>query len=234
MKTTFAVQTDTDDGVDVAAVSRRAQAQAAKRRQILDAAQTVFKRLGYDGASMNDIAAEARVSKPTLYVYFDNKESLFAALIDDLKSGQPERIFATLDPDNPDVRAVLVAFGLELMRKLTRPDHMALIRLVTGAAEKFPAIGRMLFDAGPRRGIETVGAYLEEQARRGRLRVPDKEIAACQLLDLVQSKYFRQLLFHVIQQPTEQELAYTVRLGVEVFMAAYGVDQKPGEGRGSA
>ena len=232
MKSTLAAQIDVEEGTDVAAVSRRAQAQAAKRRQILDAAQTVFKRLGYDGASMNDIALEARVSKPTLYVYFDNKESLFAALIDDLKSGQPERIFATLDPDNPDVRAALVAFGLELMRKLTRPDHMALIRLVTGAAEKFPNIGRMLFDAGPRRGIESVGAYLEEQARRGRLRVADKELAACHLLDLVQSKYFRQLMFHVIEQPTEQELDYSVKLGVDVFMAAYGVAHQPGEGRG--
>src|SRR5438477_7157237 len=53
-----------------------------KRQQILDGAKRCFLDLGFEAASMNDITAEAGVSKGTLYVYFANKEDLFGALID--------------------------------------------------------------------------------------------------------------------------------------------------------
>ena len=55
----------------------------AKVRQILDGARKVFLNLGFDGASMGDIARAAGVSKGTLYVYFENKAELFSALIAD-------------------------------------------------------------------------------------------------------------------------------------------------------
>ena len=52
-----------------------------KRRQILEGARRLFLSKGFDAASMGDIAREAGVSKGTLYVYFDNKEVLFTALV---------------------------------------------------------------------------------------------------------------------------------------------------------
>ncbi len=54
----------------------------AKRRQILEGAQNVFLRMGYDAATMNDITREAGVSKGTIYVYFNNKDELFVELCD--------------------------------------------------------------------------------------------------------------------------------------------------------
>ena len=58
-------------------------ADSSKVRQILDGARDVFLRLGFDGASMGDVARAAGVSKGTLYVYFENKSELFSALIAD-------------------------------------------------------------------------------------------------------------------------------------------------------
>ena len=55
-------------------------AETDKRRQILDGAREVFLASGFDGASMGAIAKAAGVSKGTLYVYFESKESLFEAL----------------------------------------------------------------------------------------------------------------------------------------------------------
>ncbi len=49
----------------------------AKIRQILDGARAVFLAVGFDGASMNEIARAAGVSKGTLYVYFPSKVGLF-------------------------------------------------------------------------------------------------------------------------------------------------------------
>jgi AcrR family transcriptional regulator len=205
---------------EVPTPGRRAVAREAKRVQILEAASTVFNRMGYDGASMNDIAAEAGVSKPTLYVYFDNKEALFGALIAELKSRTPE-VATSLAHDNPDVRHALVEFGVRLMHKLMRPDHVALVRTVIGAADKFPQIGRMLFQSGPCFGMETVRAFLDAQEAAGRLTVPDKELAAWQLLDLVQIRWLRMLLFNVAPMPDEATLRRTVEGGVDVFLAAY-------------
>lgn len=202
-------------------LGRRAVAREAKRAQIIEAASTVFNRMGYDGASMNDIAAEAGVSKPTLYVYFDNKEALFGALIAEFKSRTPE-VATSLAHDNPDIRTVLVEFGLRLIRKLTRPEHIALVRTVIGAAEKFPRIGQMLFESGPCSGKGTIQVFLEAHQAAGRLSVPDMEIAAWQLMDIVQGRWLRIMLFNVGPLPDEATLRRVMESGVDMFLAAYG------------
>jgi len=51
-----------------------AEEDSSKRRQILDGAGKVFMDLGFDGASMGEIARAAGVSKGTLYVYFRRQE----------------------------------------------------------------------------------------------------------------------------------------------------------------
>jgi AcrR family transcriptional regulator len=67
----------------------------SKRRQILDGARKVFMDLGFDGASMNEIARAAGVSKGTLYLYYPSKEEL-------LKSRTAPRILlVTNDPIHP-------------------------------------------------------------------------------------------------------------------------------------
>src|SRR3712207_4340005 len=67
--------------------------ESAKRRQILEGARKVFLAQGFDGASMGEIAKVAGVSKGTLYVYFDSKESLFEALTTEEKQGLAEVLF---------------------------------------------------------------------------------------------------------------------------------------------
>jgi AcrR family transcriptional regulator len=56
----------------------------ARREQILDVAIEVFGRAGYYGASMNDIAEAAGVTKPVLYQHFDSKGDLYGALLDEV------------------------------------------------------------------------------------------------------------------------------------------------------
>ena len=62
--------------------------ESSKRRQILDGARKVFLELGFDGASMGEIARAAGVSKGTLYVYFPDKAGLFAAIVEEEKREQ--------------------------------------------------------------------------------------------------------------------------------------------------
>lgn len=198
----------------------RDDARAEKRRRILDAAKRVFQRLGYEGASMNDIVAEARVSKPTLYVYFQNKEGLFAALVEDLKSSQPEGALG-LDPKATDVARALKDFGYKLIQLLTNPDHIAVLRMVIGAADKFPELGRILYNAGPCRGLTTVSRFLEAQVAAGRLDIDDIELAAWQFLELVKAGHMLPVVLNVGEPRSPQAMRRSIDRGVDVFVRGY-------------
>jgi len=198
----------------------RQESQTEKRGVILRAARTVFERDGYDGASMNDISAEAAVSKPTLYVYFDSKEKLFDALIEDMCSSVPESVLE-LDAGDPDIESQLVRCGSALMLKIFQPERIDMLRVVVGATGKFPEVGQKFFAAGPGRAIGKFKLYLAAVSERGWLSIDDLELAAFQLLELMQSVHLRRMLFAVAPPPGRDDVERTVRAGVRVFLSAY-------------
>src|ERR1700677_2284359 len=112
------------DPETIAAADFETQDGGAKRRQVMEGARTVFLASGFDGASMNDVARAAGVSKGTLYVYFDSKEQLFEALIREQRRQQAERL-TELSMDSRDVREVLLNFGCRLIEMMSRPDTLA-------------------------------------------------------------------------------------------------------------
>ncbi|RVU21717.1 TetR/AcrR family transcriptional regulator [Methylobacterium oryzihabitans] len=194
-----------------------------KRRQILDGAREVFLAAGFDGASMGAIAKAAGVSKGTLYVYFDSKEALFEALTLEEKRGLAENLFR-LDHGDSDVPAVLRRLGLSLLDAMVRPDHVAAVRMVIGASDKFPRFGRAFYEAGPVQGRARLRAYLDAQVAAGRLRPMDSDLAARHFLDLCAATTMRRLLFAVGGLPTEAEREYWVGEAVRVFLAGYGTE----------
>jgi AcrR family transcriptional regulator len=195
--------------------------ESVKRRQILEGAREVFLARGFDGTSMGEIAKVAGVSKGTLYVYFDSKESLFEALTTEEKQGLAEVLFK-LDADDPDVRAVLTKLGHTYLTRMGRPEHISSVRMVIGAAEKFPRLGQAFFEAGPCQGIARLGAYLDKQVEAGRLSIKDTGVAAQHFLALCGSDVMKRLLFAVGEPPTEAEINQNVENAVRVFFAAYG------------
>ena len=138
----------------------------AKRRQIMDGARTVFLAGGFDGASMNDVARAAGVSKGTLYAYFNSKDELFEAIIRAENAQAAERL-CTFKREG-DVREMLTDFGVRLLGRMTEPTTLALARVVIAAAEKFPNVGRAFYEAGPLYGATRLAAELStlEKGRR--------------------------------------------------------------------
>jgi AcrR family transcriptional regulator len=192
----------------------------AKRRQIMDGARTVFLSAGFDGASMNDIARAAGVSKGTLYAYFTSKEELFAAIIRAEKAQAVERLCHF--KREGDVREMLTDFGVRLISRICEPGTLALSRVVIAAAEKFPNVGRAFFEAGPLYGATRLADELVALEKSGVLTVPDPERAAWHFLDLCQSYVFKRLLFGVVESVSAEEIEAAVKAGVEVFLRAYG------------
>src|SRR5579863_3533030 len=143
---------------------------SAKRRQIVDGARAVFLSAGFDGASMNDVARAAGVSKGTLYAYFSSKEEMFEAIIRGEYAQAAERL--CVFKREGDVREMLTDFGIRLINRMTEPSHMALARVVVAAVEKFPNIGRAFFEAGPNFGATRLANELRTLERAGALNVP--------------------------------------------------------------
>src|SRR4029078_9624677 len=116
---------------------------SSKRRQILDGAPKVFMDLGFDGASMNEIARSAGVSKGTLYVYFADKNRLFESIVEDEAVDQG-KVAINLDLAG-DVETTLREFGRIYMELLCRPGGGSWIRTVMAIAERMHGVGLCYF-----------------------------------------------------------------------------------------
>jgi AcrR family transcriptional regulator len=209
--------------MESAALEREAAANDgnAKRRQIMDGARQVFLSAGFDGASMNDIARAAGVSKGTLYAYFDSKDELFEAIIRGEFAQSAERL-CTFRREG-DAHDMLMDFGFRLISRMAEPETRALARVVIAVAEKFPNIGRAFYEAGPLYGATRLAAELEDLESSGALRIPDPERAAWQFVDLCQSYVYKRLLFGVVDSISSEDIEASVEAGVAVFLKAYGV-----------
>ncbi len=193
----------------------------AKRQQILDGARRCFLGRGFEAASMGEIARESKVSKGTLYVYFDSKETLFTALVEETKRSSAEQFMRLDTASDEDITATLVRCLTGLILNLTSSDHIAMVRMVIGASDKFPGIARSFFAWGPRHGARSMAHYLAEQDRRGRLRVPDPETAAWQLLGMSHHPVMSQVLLGGEPAPDEQRAREIAQTNVATFLAAY-------------
>jgi AcrR family transcriptional regulator len=193
---------------------------SAKRRQILEGARAVFLAQGFDAASMGEIARAAGVSKGTLYVYFENKEQLFEAIVHEQCHTQAESLF-NIDPTEGDVEAVLTRLGTGLVQMMCQPAKASSLRTVVAIAARMPEIGKKFYETGPACGIAMLASYLQAQVDAGKLAIEDCEVAAAQFIDACQSTLFKPMLFNFAAAPSPERIAYVVGIGVRTFMAAY-------------
>jgi AcrR family transcriptional regulator len=192
-----------------------------KRRQIIDGACRVFLERGFDAASMGEIARAARVSKGTLYVYFNSKEELFEAIVEEQCNAQAEQIFS-FDSNDRDVEAVLTRLGDTFVHFLCRrPGGISPLRTVIAIADRMPELGAKFYRAGPALGISSLKAYLEQQVAAGVLKPHDSEVVAAQFIDSCLSLTFKPMLFNFAGPPSDQEISRVVRSAVRTFVAAH-------------
>jgi len=208
--------------LSIAAPAPEPMLDTAKRRQILDGARSVFLAQGFEGASMNDIARVAGVSKGTLYVYFENKERLFAAVVEQERAQHVEVIF-DFDHGNADVEAVLTRIGVQLANFLADPHIVSAMRVVMGIAERLPELGRRFYETGPSISRAKLAEYFDTRVAAGQLEIPDTALAASQFLEMSHGPICKPMFFGVETRPPSQErILEVVSSAVRLFMAGYG------------
>ena len=193
---------------------------SSKRRQILDGARRVFLDLGFDGASMGEIARAAGVSKGTLYVYFADKSALFEAIVEEESLEQGKLTF-NFDPER-DVTTTLMEFGRAYIQVLCRPGGGSAIRTVMAIAERMPDVGRRFYENVIAVTIGRLAAYLEARARLGDVMIDDYRLAASQFLQMCQASLFQPFIFQAAPAPTPERIEQVVASATRMFLAAYG------------
>lgn len=197
-----------------------------KRDQILEGAKSVFMKAGFDAATMNDITREAQVSKGTIYVYFNNKEDLFAALIERERARLVASIRSTLASDAP-VRETLLHFGSTFATHVLSPGSINAMRTVVGVIERMPKLATRFFTTGPESVKSVVEAYLGAQVAAGKLEIDDIPLAAMQFMELCTAGLFKLRLFGNIEDQVEpEEIRKRVESAVRLFISAYGTEGK--------
>jgi AcrR family transcriptional regulator len=194
---------------------------SAKRRQIIEGARTVFRLLGFDAASMGEIAKAAGVSKGTLYVYFKDKDELFQSIVEKECAFQAEGVF-DLDARGPDVAGTLTRMGIAFVKALCVPERLSTFRTVFAIAERKPNAGRIFYETGPAVGLAKVRAYLEAQVAAGRLVMEDPEVAAAQFMESCHATMLKPVMLNFGPPPSLERIEHVVGIAVKTFMAAYG------------
>lgn len=199
----------------------RPAADKAKARQILDGARSAFHELGYEGASVDEIARRARVSKPTVYSHFGDKRAVFTAFMRRACAEQARRIFEVEVVEAGGVESALRRVARHYVAFLHSPFAQDIFRSVVAEARRFPEIGRVFLESGPGLGARRLAGLLAQGVAQGELLIDDLDLAAHQLIELCKADLFYQRLLTEAPPPAEAEIARVADQAVATFLRAY-------------
>jgi len=197
---------------------------ARKRATILSAGRDLFLSQGYQGTSVDQIAAVAEVSKQTVYKHFGDKQELLLAIVN-------EALDSTVTPflgriaklaDTDDLEADLVTLAGEYLRAVLAEPVVQLRRLVVGEANRVPALAQLYYEQAPTRALAAFADCMGRLHDRGLLSAPEPAVAAEHFAFLVVGRCIDQALFCGGPQVlASMDVDGHVRAGVALFLAGY-------------
>lgn len=196
---------------------------ARKRRAVIDAATALFLRHGYLGTSMDQIAAFAAVSKPTVYKFFPDKEQLLTAIVTETLDRGTTPLLTELSQlaESGRLAGDLRDLARRYLATVTQPQVLQLRRLVIGASHQLPGLARTYYARAPEQTLLALAECFRRLADRGLLRVTDPGQAAAHFAFLVLGRALDKSLFCGDEPYTQAELAAQADAGTSAFLAAY-------------
>lgn len=200
------------------------------RQKILAAAEDVFLSAGFLGASMDQVAEKAGVSKQTIYAHFRSKQALFVDVVATMAGGAAQALEAppgALSDDRP-VGVFLHEAASEQLAVVLTPRLMQLRRMVIGEVERFPDLGRTLYENGPQKAIDRLARAFARYTENGQLYAPDP-VEAAQFFNwmVMGGPTSAAMLLGEAGLPDEQARQRHVQESVRIFLSAYGAGARP-------
>lgn len=190
--------------------------------QVLAGARDVFLAQGFEGASVDDIARAAGVSKATLYSYFPDKRLLFMEVASSECCRQSDQALTEIDMSAPP-REVLGNAGRHFLGFILSDFGQSIFRICVAESERFPDLGRQFYNSGPAVMHKVLVEYLQAAVGRGELHITDFDLAADQFGELCKSDLWPKLIFNVKAKFTQVEIDRVITGAVDTFLARYGI-----------
>ena len=208
------------DMTDTAAPNRSER----KRRAILAAGQQLFLSQGFQGTTVDQIAALAQVSKQTVYKQFGDKEDLLFAIVsaalENAAAPVIERIVALAN--TTDLEGDLIELAVEYLHTVLAEPVTRLRRLVIAEAHRLPRLADLYYQRAPASTLEALTRTFGRLHDRGLLRVSETSLAADHFAFLVVGKPIDQALFFGgARARAAIDPVHYARNAVDVFLAAY-------------
>ncbi len=154
----------------------------AKCDVVVNSARRLFVKNGYGATTTDDIAADCRISKQTLYRLFPGKAALFAAVVETHR--QKWFDLPRDDDDVPLAEALAQIFMVDISDEADQ-ERVDVIRLVLAEGRNFPELAEILKRQGAEYSRAQLAEFLARQCERGRLKPQDTAETAQILMDMV-------------------------------------------------
>jgi len=194
--------------------------------QVLEGARAVFMASGYEGASVDEIARVAGVSKATLYSYFPDKRLLFLEVVRVECRRQVDEARKVVDIDaSPEV--VLRYAARRIVDFYTSEFGRNVHRIAVAESARFPELGREFYKSGPAFAREQLGEFLQACCDAAVLDIADVDLAADQFVMLCHANLADRVTFNVQTDFSDAEIERVVGGAVATFLARYGIRTAP-------
>lgn len=191
----------------------------AKRKQILDAATTLFTENGYVETSMDNIAKLANVSKQTVYSHFGKKEELFSAAIEQkcIAYDLSQMVFSEGD----DLAEFLLELATRFFNLISSKEAMAVHKICAYESDSYPELSELFYRAGPEPLVKEVTELFAHLGHIGVLSIPQPRMAAVQFLSIMRGEAWLRLEFNLKEQLTSSEIQDYLKHSVAFFIKGY-------------
>ncbi|MFE8118878.1 TetR/AcrR family transcriptional regulator [Brenneria goodwinii] len=192
-----------------------------RRQAFITAAAQLFQEIGYERASMNEVAKRVGGSKATLYNYFTSKEELFESVVRTYSAGFLADAAAELTKPGSEALSIeqkLTRFGERMLQVLTGDNQaLQIYRVVVGEAGHSD-IGILFRESGIRQSMETLAQVMDDAVHKGELIEGEPMLRAMQFTALVKAEtdvliYQRELPYF-----TPAKIRRMVENGVRLFL----------------
>jgi AcrR family transcriptional regulator len=189
-----------------------------KRREIVTKAWELFKENGFERTTMSDISELVGGSKATLYGYYDSKEQLFAAALEQVIRDPADEVFAYLARPGK-LKTRLLNFGRALLKARLSEDLVAVEQALITEARR-SELGQLLRAKFVQPQWRRLAAALDREMVGGQLRKADPMLTAWHFRALVEADLVERRLHGETNIPTH-EIKTAVDTGVDAFLRAY-------------
>jgi TetR/AcrR family transcriptional repressor of mexJK operon len=191
---------------------------------ILSAGRQLFLTNGYQGTSMDQVAATAAVSKQTVYKHFGEKRALLYAIVTDELNATVTKFRELISElaETTDIEASLIALAMEYLQAVLRDRVVQLRRLVIAEASRLPELAQLYYDRAPSRTLSALADAFRRLHERGLLYAPESSVAAEHFTFLVIGRPMDHALFSGAASVLDSlDIGSHARSGVGVFLAGY-------------